>query len=87
LGDAKFWTRNRAIIVSKTRYLGLAPEATCPGDYIFLLLGLGLPAILRPQQDGAWSFVGTALILGLMGGEAMLGFKRGVNKKQRLELR
>jgi hypothetical protein len=84
---AKSYTRNRAIVISKTRYFGLAPGSTRPGDHIFHLFGLGFPAILRPNSDGSWIFVGDAFILGLVRGEAMAAYKRGIHKKQRLELR
>jgi hypothetical protein len=78
---------NRTIIFSKNRRLGLAPGATRPGDHIFLLFGFKYPAILRPNPDGSWIFVGEAFVLGLMKGEAMIDYKRGIYKKQRLELR
>jgi len=35
-----------------------------------VLLGLGIPAILRQSDDGSWMFVGTAYVPGFMGGEA-----------------
>lgn len=85
--DVRYFLENRLIMISNTRYFGFAPGATRPGDHIFLLFGFSFPVILRPKLEGSWTFVGRAFIVGLMRGEAMVEYKRGIYKKQRLELR
>jgi hypothetical protein len=56
----------RTMVLSSERYLGLAPIATESGDQIFILDGLHQPAILRPQEDGTYKFIGAAYIHGVM---------------------
>jgi hypothetical protein len=87
LFGARFYMENRAIIVSNTRYFGLAPGTTRPGDHIFHLFEVGFPAILRPNLDRSWTYIGQAFILSLMRGEAIVDYERGIYKKQQLELR
>ena len=62
LQHAQDQTKNRTIVHSKNRYLGLAPKVPKPVDYIFSLFGLQEPAILRKQEDESHIFVGTAYV-------------------------
>jgi hypothetical protein len=80
-------TRGRNLILSKTRYLALASKATQPGDQIFVLFGLHELAILRPQDDGTFKFVGTAYVHGFMKGEALEGWRQGEFRQQRVSIR
>ncbi|KAG9243068.1 hypothetical protein BJ878DRAFT_568795 [Calycina marina] len=77
LNQAVNWTRNRTLILSKQRYSGLAPSHTLPGDSIFAIHGLSIPAILRLKDDGTWTFIGAAYVRGLMDGEAIEYMKKG----------
>jgi hypothetical protein len=80
-------TKNRTVILSKGRYLGLAPSLSQPGDQVVVLFGLREPAILRPQQDGSYIFLGTAYIHGLMRGEALRGLSDGNFAVERVTIR
>ncbi|KAH8591140.1 heterokaryon incompatibility protein-domain-containing protein [Bisporella sp. PMI_857] len=86
LSAATMWTRNRTLILSESGSLGLAPAASRPGDYIFVILGLCMPAILRPNEDGTWTLVGTAYIRGLVDGEAVECLSYGMYQKTMLKL-
>jgi hypothetical protein len=86
LGHASYQTVGRTLILSKKRYLALASKATQPGDQIFVLFGLHEPAILRPQDDGTFKFVGTAYVHGLMKGEALNGWLHKF-RQQRVSIR
>jgi hypothetical protein len=79
-------TLGRTLILSKTRFLALASKATQPGDQIFVLFGLHELAILRPQDDGTFKFVGTAYVHGFMKGEALKGWQQG-EFRQRVSIR
>jgi hypothetical protein len=61
----------RALITTKTGYLGLAPVAVRPGDVIAVLFGSNCPAILRPYGDDLYHVVGECYIHGLMDGEVL----------------
>jgi hypothetical protein len=80
-------TFGRTLILSKTRYLALVSKATQPGDQIFVLFGLHELAILRPQDDGTFKFVGTAYVHGFMKGEALKGQQQGKFRQQRVGIR
>jgi hypothetical protein len=84
---AERWIRGRTLILTKERYLGLAPAATRAGDHVVVLLGLRMPAILRPQENGSWQFVGVTYIQGLMEGEAMKELEDGIYKMEKFVLR
>jgi hypothetical protein len=87
LSHASTQTLGRTLILSKTRYLALASKATQPGDQIFVLFGLHELAILRPQDDGTFKFVGTAYVHGFMKGEALKGWQEGEFRQQRVSIR
>jgi hypothetical protein len=87
LSHAEGQTRCRTLVLSKNRYLGLAPKLSKPGDYIFILFGLSEPAILRPQADGSYIFIGTAYVHGVMKGEALKDLEEGVFTGERVAIR
>jgi hypothetical protein len=62
---------DRALITTKTGYLGLAPKAVRPGDIIAILLGCKCPVVLRPFCNGMFRVVGECYIHGLMDGEIL----------------
>jgi hypothetical protein len=61
--------------------------ATEPGDHIFVLDGLLEPAILRPQEDGAYTFIGVAYVHEIMQKEWQADFELGVFRKGRVSIR
>ena len=60
----------RTLAVSELGYLGPVPIGTQQGDCICVLLGAGVPYILRPDGDH-WRLVGESYFYGLMKGEAL----------------
>ena len=62
-------TRNRKMIRTKGRYLGLAPAGAKEGDMIAVLKGGRVPLILRPCGS-MYRVVGDAYVRGIMKGEA-----------------
>lgn len=62
-------TRGRVMVVTTTGYLGLAPYGTQEGDLVYVILGYGVPSVLRPRPDGAFTLVGEAYVQGIMNGE------------------
>jgi hypothetical protein len=53
-------------------YIGVTYRVITPRDKIIVLLGCPLPVILREQPNGQHLFVGTAIVHGIMDGEALL---------------
>ncbi|KAL8884389.1 MAG: hypothetical protein Q9215_007550 [Flavoplaca cf. flavocitrina] len=68
----KFLKVQQNLIIGKGQ-LGLAPQASSPGDFIVLFLGCRSPMVLRPTGNSAYLVVGEAYVDGLMTGEAFLG--------------
>jgi len=62
---------HRALITTRTGYLGLAPVAAHPGDVLAILFGCGWPVVLRPCDDGLYQVIGECYIHGLMHGEIL----------------
>ncbi|KAG9230450.1 hypothetical protein BJ875DRAFT_385109, partial [Amylocarpus encephaloides] len=77
---------NRKFIVTSKGRMGLGPEGTKPGDIVSVILGEGVPYILR-KQESSFLFVGESYIHGLMGGEAVQAWQRGELAEEILELR
>lgn len=75
----------RTIIKTAGRRLGIAPVGTVTGDIVAILLGLSVPAILRPRPDGSYKFVGPSLVHGLNWGKDSLESYRqiGASPKSR----
>ena len=65
--------RNRSMNITGKGQLGLAPQASSPGDFIVVFLGCRSPMVLRPTGSSAYLVVGEAYVDGLMTGEAFLG--------------
>jgi hypothetical protein len=75
----------RRLILSKRKYLGLAPELTEPDDKICILSGGSVPFILR-QEEGRWISVGECYIHGIMAGEAVDDFRNNGGKMRNFDL-
>jgi hypothetical protein len=78
-------TCHRRLILSKRKYLGLAPELTEPGDKICILGGGSVPFILR-QEEGRWISVGESYIHGIMDGEAVDDFRNNGGEMRNFDL-
>ena len=60
----------RRLMTTNKGYLGLASRATQQGDLICILLGCDVPAILRLDGAGSYSWIGEAYVQGIMEGQA-----------------
>jgi len=49
----------------------LGPSYMQTGDVIAILFGYKAPVVLRPEENGQFSFIGEAYVDGVMDGEAM----------------
>lgn len=66
--------QSRRPLLASGGFLGIGPRETEPGDLVFILLGAGVPYILRRHsQDGKLQLIGEAYVHGIMDGEAMEG--------------
>lgn len=63
-------TACRRLFVTKNGYIGLAPSPAQEGDLICVLLGCGVPVILRREGDH-YIFIGVCYTHGTMDGEAI----------------
>ena len=63
-------TRGRVFFTTTTGYVGLAPHGTIEGDLVFVVMGVDVPYILRPYDDG-YELVGEAYVQGIMDGEVI----------------
>ncbi|KAH6721847.1 heterokaryon incompatibility protein-domain-containing protein [Leptodontidium sp. MPI-SDFR-AT-0119] len=70
----------RSLYITEDGYVGLAPEATQPGDIVVVMLGCDSPLVLRPVTSDAQSssmqqykVVGESYCHGIMNNEAILG--------------
>ncbi|KAK3627928.1 hypothetical protein LTR56_018918 [Elasticomyces elasticus] len=63
--------RDRAFIVTKGGFIGIAPNDARVGDAVALVLGAGTPVVLRPSEGtvGEYEWVGAAWVAGIMSGE------------------
>jgi hypothetical protein len=62
---------NRHLFLIDSGLLGLGPRGLTKGDFVCLLYGCGVPMVLRPASNGAYSIVGEAYVHSLMDGEAV----------------
>ncbi|KAJ9156280.1 hypothetical protein NKR23_g1143 [Pleurostoma richardsiae] len=61
----------RRIFRTRDNYLGNGPRSIEVGDEVWVLAGLKVPFLLRPQGNGRYLAVGDAYVHGLMHGEAL----------------
>jgi hypothetical protein len=77
--NTRFVSRVTAVSQGRSRfttsegYIGLAPLETKAGDIICVLLGSGVPMILRPNGEERFSIMGECYCHGIMDGAALLG--------------
>ena len=73
-------TRNRRFFVTEQGYMGLGPRLMRPGDVVCVLLGSGVPFVLREGGGvgGGWyGLVGECYCHGAMDGEAVRELDKG----------
>jgi hypothetical protein len=69
--EAIICCRNRKLIQTAEKHVGLSLVTAQPGDEVWLLQCAKVPFILRPRPDGRYYLVGEAYIHGIMFGEAV----------------
>ncbi|KAH8648784.1 heterokaryon incompatibility protein-domain-containing protein [Tricladium varicosporioides] len=65
---------DRRILVTEKGYIGMVHPQARPGDKVCLIMGCGVPLILREDVNG-FRLVGEAYVHGIMHGEAMANGK------------
>ena len=75
-------TRNRRFLVTEQGQMGLGPRLMRPGDLVCVLLGSGVPFVLREvggggSGDGGYELVGECYCHGIMDGEAVRELEGG----------
>ena len=70
--------RSRAIFVTGSGRLGIAPDKVLPGDVITMLLGGEVPVVLRPFGDevGNYTYIAECYVHGFMDGEGLVEARR-----------
>ncbi|KAK4956232.1 hypothetical protein LTR10_005753 [Elasticomyces elasticus] len=76
--------RDRALIVTKGGFMGVAPDDACAGDVVALVLGAGTPVVLRPSEAtvSEYEWVGAAWVAGIMSGEMYEAKMQGGSKME-----
>ena len=70
--------RSRAIFVTESGRLGIAPHKVLPGDVITMLLGGQAPVVLRPfgDEDEHCTYIAECYVRGFMDGEGLVEARR-----------
>jgi hypothetical protein len=63
--------KNRSLITTRKRRLGIAPSSVQTGDHVCILQGSHTPVILRIVDDGYFTVTGQAYVENIMKGEAV----------------
>jgi hypothetical protein len=79
-------SRRRVMISLQKGYMGLTPGTARVGDLIGIFLGGTVPHVLRPNDDGTYSFLRECYVHGLMDGEDMKMLEEGEAKVEELTL-
>lgn len=69
-------THERQIIITGKGYVGLAPPAAQPGDFLCILLGVRIPIVMRKVEDHN-VLIGEAYVDGVMDGQLMKELEDG----------
>ncbi|CAI6094180.1 unnamed protein product [Clonostachys chloroleuca] len=72
---------NRCFIVTSTGSIGIGPSDTRVGDSVSVILGSGVPYIIRKRETG-WNFIGESYLEGFMDGEAPHASREGLIQEQ-----
>lgn len=62
---------HECLLFTHEGYIGMAPHDTRKRDKVCLLLGCGVPVVLRERPKGGYELVGEAYVHGIMKGEAL----------------
>ena len=73
LCSVRLYSSKRSFIITQEGYIGIAPNATKPGDRVCVLFGCRTPMLLRKTSGLQSQVVGDCYIHGVMDGEAFLG--------------
>lgn len=66
---------NRSFFTTAAGQMGIGPLGVRPGDTVSVILGGGVPYILRKYEGSdAWALIGEAYVTGYMDGEGVAGF-------------
>jgi hypothetical protein len=76
---------NRCFIVTSTGNIGIGPSDTQVDDCVAVILGGGVPYIIR-SRGLEWSFVGESYLEGFMNGEAIQTCQQGLVQEEVLEI-
>lgn len=60
--------KDKRLAVTKKGYIGKVPGHAKKGDLICLLLGCGVPVVLRERGEGGYEVVGESYVHGVMRG-------------------
>lgn len=77
---------DRRFFWSQRGYMGLAPPSAQVGDKVCVLVGCGIPFILR-EKTSYYQFVGESYVHGIMNGEIMEHVEEGKLALQEFEIR
>ncbi|EEU35341.1 uncharacterized protein NECHADRAFT_81314 [Fusarium vanettenii 77-13-4] len=67
--DILYYTVGRTLFKTNKAMFGRGHVLVQPGDIVTILSGCEVPIILRPREEGGYTFVGDAHVDGIMGGE------------------
>ncbi|KAH7111216.1 HET domain-containing protein [Dactylonectria macrodidyma] len=82
---ARNFCLNRTFFITSNQRMGIGPSGTRPGDCVAVILGGGVPCVLR-RRDRGFLFVGESYLHGIMKGEAILAWKNGKIVEEIVEL-
>jgi len=76
---------NKSFIMTSAGRMGIGPYDTRAGDTVSVILGGGVPYIIR-NQEAHWEFVGEVYMQGLMNGEAIGACEQGLKQEEILNI-
>ncbi|KAL2068382.1 hypothetical protein VTL71DRAFT_16480 [Oculimacula yallundae] len=76
----------KAFFVTEDGRMGVGPLAMAVGDVLCVAFGHKVPYILRPVEEGHFTFVGPCYVDGIMFGETMVEFRTGKYEEQWLHI-
>ncbi|KAI6080438.1 HET domain-containing protein [Hypoxylon rubiginosum] len=78
---ARNYCFNRSFFITSAGKMGIGPSDTRVGDIISVILGGGVPYVIR-KQASQWLFVGESYVQGLMDGEAIRACEQGTIQEE-----
>jgi hypothetical protein len=77
---------NRLFAITELGRFGLVPYFAEPNDVCCICLGMKVPLILWPREDGRYGLVGDSYVHGVMAGEVIEGLDKGEVKQENIVL-